>query len=320
MLHRLALNTDLSAALADGVAPDWVELIPAGPTVTGRDGRTWTFDAVAAANVIDAFVQRDIDVAIDINHSLQLKAPHGDESPAAAWIDRLEMRDGVLWGHVSWTPRGDAAVTSRDYRWLSPVFDYDPMSNRIVRLVSAGLVNTPNLRLTALNHEDTQVTLSVALAAALGVPVDATDDTVVAAVNQLKTATAANSEKTNLERYVPRADYDALARRATNAEQALADYRKAEHTLAVDVEITAALKAGKITPATADYHRAMCSDQTSLQRFREYVAAAPVIAPDAARLDKKPEGSAAALNAEEQYVARALGLDPATFKDTTTHG
>jgi hypothetical protein len=33
MKTQLALNTDLSAAISDGKAPDWVELISPGPKV-----------------------------------------------------------------------------------------------------------------------------------------------------------------------------------------------------------------------------------------------------------------------------------------------
>ncbi|MDF5830395.1 phage protease [Pseudomonas aeruginosa] len=67
MPNLIALNTDLSASLADDQteAPDWIELIPAGPNVQGRDGRRWLFDAAAQQLVRNAFAQRDIDLPID---------------------------------------------------------------------------------------------------------------------------------------------------------------------------------------------------------------------------------------------------------------
>lgn len=312
--HILALNVDLSAATADGKAPAWVELIPAGPTITGRDGRTWLFDEEAQTSVLAIFAARGVDLAIDINHALQLQAPDGKESPAAGWVDQLEVRNAALWGHVNWTPRGDVAVTSRDYRYLSPVFDYEPDNGRILRLVSSALTNTPNLRLTALNHEEPTVALSAAIAAALGLKADATDEAAVAAVNALKTAQAANSEANNLERYVPRADYDALQTRATNAEQALATKTKTEHETAVNAEIDAALKAGKITPATETYHRASCSDAAGLERFREFVKAAAVVG-DPSHLDgKTPPNTTTALNTEMAAIGKLFGLDADDFK------
>ncbi|KTT00172.1 hypothetical protein NS376_16080 [Pseudomonas oryzihabitans] len=317
----MALNTDLSAQpQAEGKAPDWIELIPAGPTVTGRDGRSWLFDELSQGLVIDAFTTRGIDLAVDWEHASEIKAPNGDEAPAAGWIDQLEIRAGALWGHVGWTPRASAQVAAREYRFLSPVFDYDPASLRIGRLVSIGLVNKPNLFLTALNHEQptpesTDVKISAALLALLGLPETATEEQAVAAATQLKaTATAKNSEQQpSLERYVPRADYDALSTRAANAEQALANHQKAQHAATVDAEIQAALTAGKITPATADYHRAACSEQGGLDRFRQFVAAAPAVGDPSGLENRKPDTTATALNAEQMAVCTQFGMDPVAF-------
>ncbi|KTT63653.1 hypothetical protein NS383_18980 [Pseudomonas oryzihabitans] len=315
----MALNTDLSAQpRSEGAAPEWIELIPAGPAVTGRDGRFWLFDELSQGLVIDAFTARDIDLAVDWEHASEIKAPLGEEAPAAGWVDQLEIRDGALWGHVQWTPRGDVQVAAREYRFLSPVFDYDPTSLRIGRLVSLGLTNKPNLFLTALNRETQEhtVPLPAALCAVLGLPETATEDQAVTAATQLKvTATAKNSEQqpSNLERYVPRADYDALSARAANAEQALANHQKAQHAATVDAEIQTALTAGKITPATVDYHRAACSEQGGLDRFRQFVAAAPAVGDPSGLENRKPNITATALNAEQQAVCTQFGLDPVEF-------
>lgn len=314
----IALNTDLSAQpQTEDKAPEWVELIPAGPAVTGRDGRFWLFDELSQSLVIDAFTVRGIDLAVDWEHASEIKAPNGDEAPAAGWIDQLEIRAGALWGHVGWTPRASAQVAAREYRFLSPVFDYDPVSLRIGRLVSIGLVNKPNLFLTALNRETQEhpVPLPAALCAILGLPETATEDQAVTAATQLKaTATAKNSEQQpSLERYVPRADYDALSARAANAEQALANHQKAQHAATVDAEIQAALTAGKITPATVDYHRATCSEQGGLDRFREFVKAAPAVGDPSGLENRKPDTAATALNAEQLAVCTQFGMDPVEF-------
>ncbi|GAP66271.1 Mu-like prophage I protein [Mizugakiibacter sediminis] len=308
--HRFALNVELMPS-AEGAAPTWVELIPAGPDVVGRDGRRWTFDPAAADAVLAAFAQRGIDLLIDWEHASETRAPNGLEAPAAGWTQQLELRDGnALWGRVEWTPRAAQQIADREYRFLSPVFEYEPATGRIVRLVSAALTNKPNLPLKALNQENPSVSLSAALAAALGLATDATDEAAVAAVNQLKaTATAANREQTpSLDKYVPRADYDQVLARATNAEQALAERKRADHKAAVDAAIDAALKAGKIAPASADYYRATCAEQDGLERFKAFVATAPGIADPSGLDGRKPAGTATALNAEEQAVARAFGM------------
>ncbi|MCF6763781.1 phage protease [Pseudomonas fragi] len=319
MKTQLAFNTEIysSVELSDGKAPDWVELIPAGPTVVGRDGRQWLFDEQAQMLVQSSFTTRAIDLPLDWEHATQHRAPKGESAPAAAWISQFEIREGALWGKVAWTPNGEIQVTNREYRFLSPVFDFDPDTTRIARLVSAGLTNKPNFLLTALNQETTEnmpVKLSPALLAALGLPETATEEQAIAATTQLKaTAQAANTEKPNLTQFVPRADYDALGLRATNAEQALATQKKADHDKQVDAAITSATQAGKITPSTVEYHRAMCQDEAGLNRFKEFVTAAPIVAAPSDLGGKKPQDTATALNAEEQQVAKLLGISEADF-------
>lgn len=323
----IALNAD---AGADAVAPDWVQLLPPGPSVQGRDGRQWLLDHQALDQLRTKFAARAMDLAIDWEHAGDHRAPKGLEAPAAGWIDQLDVREGALWGHVNWTPRATAQVINREYRYLSPVFDYEPTTGRIAQLVGAGLTNRPNLHLRSLNQENPAMERSAALLAAittaLGLAADATDDALATAINQMKTgaddalARATNAEKAqpSLERYVPRADYDTLARRATNAENALAAQHKAGHDAAVNAAIDAALKAGKITPATQEYHRAMCADEAGLERFRAFAAAAPEIGGDAglAGRNTKIGGEATALNAEEAAICRATGIDPKTFATT----
>ena len=65
-------------------------------------------------------------------------------------IDHPPWPGGALLARTNWTPRAKAQVENREYRFLSPVFDYAKDTLRIVRMVSVGLTNTPNLRLQAL--------------------------------------------------------------------------------------------------------------------------------------------------------------------------
>jgi len=317
MKTQLALNTDLSATVSDGKAPEWVELIPPGPKVTGRDGRQWLFDEQAGTLVQSSFLGRAIDLPIDWEHATQHRASKGESAPAAGWIKQLELRSGALWGLVDWTPRASEQVINREYRFLSPVFDFDPDTTRIARLVSAGLTNKPNFLLTALNQENTEVTpvtLSPALLTALGLPATATEEQALAATAQLKaTAQATNTEKPNLEQFMPRADYDNVLQRATNAEQALAEQKRTEHNKQVDALITSATQAGKITPATVDYHRAACQDETGLARFKAFVDAAPVVAAPSNLDERKHDKTTTALNSEEQHVAKLLDMSDDYF-------
>jgi len=135
------------------------------------------------------------------------------------------------------------------------------------------------------------------------------------AATELKvTAQALNTEHTNLERFVPRGDYDNLLQRATNAEQQLFTVNTNAHRKAVELAITAATKSGKVTPATVEYHRTMCQDYEGLQRVNAYIAAAPIVAGLSGLHGRQPELSATALNAEEQAMCTQLGVDPDEFR------
>lgn len=137
-----------------GRAPEWVQIIPAGPEVKGRDGRAWTFGPAEAQAVLAAFRGNNGPLPVDWEHSSETRAPKGEEAPAAGWITALEVRGGSLWGRVEWTPRAAGQIANREYRFLSPVFCFSRQDGKIKALVSAGLTNSPNLPLLALNRQE----------------------------------------------------------------------------------------------------------------------------------------------------------------------
>jgi len=317
MFLRHALNFEISGS--DGSAvPDWIELIPAGQ-ITGRDGRRWVNDQ--PQSIIDDLMQREADIPLDYEHATELKAPRGDEAPAAGWFVAYEIRDGALWGKISFTPRGEQAVTNREYRYISPVFDYEKATGRVRRLSSVALVNKPNLFLSALNHEQQRTGTARRapttgdnpmknLLKKLGLAEDASEELALNALEKLQgdLSTALNRANTpSLEKFVPRADYDSALTRAANAEQRLTDIEADQLLTAITAEIDAALKAGKITPATREYYTAMCRQENGLAEFKKFIAAAPVVA-DPSKLDgKTPPDSGKALNAEEAKIAAMFG-------------
>lgn len=130
--------------------PEWVMLIPAGE-FCGRDGRG-PFRLADPAAVIVATSELDMPAGlpIDYDHATDFAAPKGRPAPAAGWIRELAARDGALWGRVDWTRHGATAITSREYRYISPVFQYTP-EGEVTRLLRAGLTNNPNLYLTAIS-------------------------------------------------------------------------------------------------------------------------------------------------------------------------
>lgn len=304
----------LCFALDDGAEPpEWVELIPAANAqgiVRGRDGRWWRMPDVAA--VAKAF---DIPLPVDVNHASELQAPSGQESPAQGWVEALEARDGALWGRVAWTPRGRQAIGERAYRFLSPVFRFDPKTHVIQRLTSVGLVNEPNFPL-ALNRatQPENPAVDEAIRKALGLPELATPDQAVTAINALRTA---GSQAPALDKYVPRADYDVALNRASAAETQLREQAAAQQQAAIDAEVDAALKAGKITPATMDYHKAQCATEGGLARFREFVKVAATVAAPTQLDGAKPADGTKALNGATATIAAMFGN---TAQDIETFG
>lgn len=319
LLPERTTSTALCFELGADV-PEWVEVLPPGPQVVGRDGRTWTYEP---QQVMASTLAHGADLPFDYWHATELKAPQGDEAPAAGWARGYRLNErGAMEAQVEWTDRARNAIAAREYRYISPVFLYDS-AGRIVRFSSFGLVNKPNLAIKALNAEQlhnpedpTPEVSDMALAAilaALGLPETATEQQAVASINEIRVA--ANSERApSLDKYVPRADFDGAVQRANNAEQQLKDREKAELETAINAEIDAALKAGKITPATKAYHVAQCQQDGGLERFRQFVQAAPSVTEPLLDGNSQP-GTSTALNAEQKEAARLLGLDEAGYRD-----
>jgi phage I-like protein len=146
-VHGTAIE---DADLSSSAPPQWVMLIPAGE-FSGRDGRG-PFRLADPARVIAATEALGLTagVPIDYDHATDFAAPKGRPAPAAGWIRELAERAGALWGRVEWTPHGANAITSREYRYISPVFQYSS-DGAVTRLLRAGLTNNPNLYLTAIS-------------------------------------------------------------------------------------------------------------------------------------------------------------------------
>lgn len=298
-------------ASADNAAPSSILLVPAPDAngwITGFDGRKWRMSDPAA---VAARFQKDL--PIDINHATELKAPKGEESPAAGWITGLRVTDQGIEAAVEWTPEGAEKVRNREYRFISPVFTYDKASRDIFQVTSGGLVNDPNLPL-ALNarqshDEDTSMTLLERLIKALNLKSDASEDVVVAAVESQASdlVSARNAAETpSLDKFVPRADYNTVLGRATNAEAALADRDKADLEKAVNAVLDKAQADKKITPANREFYKAVCMRDGGLKEFEQFVASAPVVTstPD---LSGEP-GKGNGLSPEQKDMCARLGV------------
>lgn len=289
---------------ADGSIPEWIELLPPGPDISGRDGRAWILPD--PNTVIRAFAANQAPLPIDWEHASEVRARQGLDAPAAGWITDLESRGGAIWGKVDWTEPAAQQIGAKQYRYISPVFLYSAKNNAIIALVSAGLTNQPNLKMTALNRaEDVSMSLPAALCNALSIPPNADESAALSAIVKLQNdlAVAANRAETPpLERFVPRADYDATLARASNAEAKLAEAEKAQQKAEIDGLIDAALKAKKIVPATADYYRAMCATGGGVDAFKEFVKVAPALLQDSGLEGKSVPDQSKSMNRADFFA------------------
>ena len=303
-------GVELARNAAEGGAPEWVHLLPAGPVVQGQDGRTWRLDD--PARLVAAFNRGGTDLVVDYEHQEDDPARRGNGPvPAAGWIKELRVDPARgLMGRVEWTATARQLIANREYRFLSPVLLHDRAGN-ILRLRGASLVHRPNLTLTALARQEapnmtaTPTDTPLArIAAALGLPAAADEAAILTAIKARQDATP------DPARFVPvEAVREMLAERALN-RQTVAE---AEAAARVDQAITA----GYIPPALREWGLALCrQDPDSVTSF---IGGAP---PAYAHLTRAPGLPAlnrtgtldGATGAEDAAVAAQLGLDPKAMR------
>jgi phage I-like protein len=335
LLH-IALNAEqsnLSLATAlcfelptDGTVPEWVPLIPVGDVI-GRDGRKWKNSNPAA--VIAHTVATGREQPLDYEHSTELKAPIGEEAPAAGWFKEYRVAKNHIEGRLVLNPRGASSLENREYRYLSPVFQYDG-NNEIYDITSVAFTNRPNLYLPALNHQTsinnqeqsamTYEELMALLRTALNMEATADHNSVIAVIKQKETdlQTARNAEaQPDLSKFVPVETHEVVLQRAMNAEQKLTDNLQTARNAEIDAEIDAAVAAGKIAPVNKEFYRTACNTEGGLDKFREFAKSAPVVAAPSELDGKTPGEHKTALNAEAQKIADAFGN---TAEDLKTYG
>jgi phage I-like protein len=293
-----AAHTEAAPAIGEAVAialnaegDAWIMLVPAGGQVRGRDGRTFKNPDPHA--VVAAFAKEGRAVPIDINHAQFLKAPAGEESPAAGWIEELEVRDGAIWGCVEWTKIGLNALGDKSYRYISPALIAP--GETIIGIAGAGLVNRPNFNMPALNSEEEPT--AAALAEKLGLPAGASLGDIVAAVDALK-RNAATPE--------------ALALAVEQRDKAVADLNarlEAERQAEATTLVEQAVKDGKIAPATKGDYLALCASRDGLEAVK-CIIAKQVSFFAKSGLDDRPPGAVGdgvALNAQLREIAEKMG-------------
>lgn len=272
--------------------PEWIELIPAG-SFSGRDGRgPYRLESPGTVAVSSAALQLDAGLPIDYDHATDLGAPEGRPAPAAGWIKQLQERDGALWGRVEWTRHGAEALATREYRYISPVFEHDA-DGVVVRVLRAALTNNPNLYVKAIASRgrqhtegamdetnegqvegaaDQPVTILSELRRELGLESDASPDAIIAAVVKLvadlRAINAPDSVAAQRQHYVSIEHFQ----KATTELHTLRQERARERA---DYLVQEAMRAGKIVPAQRQWALEYCI--ADAEAFRHFVQRQPTL-------------------------------------------
>jgi Mu-like prophage I protein len=134
----------LSFAIAGDAPPTEFRIFKAG--VNDSQKGSVLFDDLAAKLVMSSYKRWGIDLAIDLEHGMVDVAP-GAADPTArdarGWC-KLEVRNGELWAvDVRWTPDGIARLTNKTQRYISPCFDRDAKTKRVVEMFNIALTAIP---------------------------------------------------------------------------------------------------------------------------------------------------------------------------------
>lgn len=352
-IAALAYEIELEAGDGGVVnVPSRILVLPDGE-FTGVDGRpkgltfddengepqpvkctTWRLDKKIAAQVIAVFQEYGLDLVIDYDHQTLRSEENGKPAPAAGWITALEYEAGRgLWATVDWTEDGREAVASRAYRYLSPVFPFDPDTGAVLWLHSVALTNTPNLnqlgeiaamasRLLSHNsslnssqrHQSGDLSMDLkTLLVALNLPLETTESTAL-------TALSAQTGKIN-------------ALQAECADLRTKVFDPAKHIpLDEHQKVVTELAALKSTQDKATHEQLLqsaLSDGRILQPNAAYWSQQPLAALQSFLKDAKPlaaltsmqtggtapagGGNTPVLTTEEMAVCKSMGIAPEDF-------
>ncbi|MYM80543.1 hypothetical protein GTP44_01030 [Duganella sp. FT50W] len=143
--HATAIAACTMAVTASGE----IQLTPVGE-FRAADGRpkevpAWRIDAAIAARVIALAAQRTNPCVIDYEHQTLLTKTNGQPAPAAGWFKTLEWRDdaGLFGVNVDWTPRAKEMIAAGEYKYISPVFQYDETTGEVLQVLMAAITNNP---------------------------------------------------------------------------------------------------------------------------------------------------------------------------------
>ncbi|MCV3482151.1 phage protease [Campylobacter sp. CNRCH_2014_0184h] len=110
----------------------------------GHANGVFKIDDKNLESMIDNFNQKKIDIVIDYEHQT-LK---NEKAPAAGWIKELFLENDALMAKAEFNEEAKKYIANKQYRYLSPVFEFNAKDNKSGKLIraklhSVALTNTP---------------------------------------------------------------------------------------------------------------------------------------------------------------------------------
>lgn len=337
--------TAIAACAFDAAADGAVQLLPAGK-FRATDGRptecgAWLIDAAIAAQVIARAAERANKIVIDYEHQTILSEENGQPAPAAGWCKRLEWREGqgLFATDAEWTERAKAMLQAGEYKYISPVFEFDKATGAVVRILSVALTNYPGIdgmsevlvraaaRMSHSNQESTQMSaLLKALLSSLGLPETVTEADATAAVTALKTKAAKVDEQDTTIAALKAATPDPAKfvpiETMTALQTELATLRAKTNQNDVDATVAAALAEGKLLPAQEAWAKSLgAKDFAALKAFVD--SAQPIAALAGQQSQGKPPvkgADAHGLTDVQLAICKNIGIAPADYKKSLDEG
>lgn len=311
----LAFEMPRESAETPTTAPEWVQVFPLGPEIHANDGRFFRISDPAA---LVARIQATLEAGpllVDYEH----RSYYGVDSQAAGWCHAAELRDDGIWAQIDWTDTARDKIAAREYRFISPEFQTHISTSEILTLDAISLVNRPAFTMAAIaaaqfaTAKTPEEQSMKNIAAALGLPEDATEETILAKINEGKTELASARMPPAPDKYMPRADYDTAIARATTAEAKLAALEKAGREAEIETVIASAIREGKIAPASKEHYVKLAQGSVDgFEQVKQLCASLPKVIAD----PQIPGGqsNAGELSDYELHIASSMGLSADDYK------
>lgn len=331
----VALSLDAEGTTSRQViVPDGEFSAPDGRPARDTKGATkaWRMSAAIAAGVIASVAALGRDVCVDYEHALIRKQPKGEPAPASGWINAAtlayEQGRGLV-ASIEWTPPAAQEIRNRQFKYLSPVFEYAPNGD-VLSLHSVALTNNPALSqltvaalaaLSANTPDDSRYASNtganpmsdqnklLAICAALAISTSATEEAVLTEIKALQARASAPPDPT---KYVAlatlTAEQDAHAKVRTELAALTAEVRTGK----LDALIADATTAGAVLTAEYEASVRKIAETMGLDIAKQQLDALPRAAALAGQRQTAkgtaPNGNVATLTDSQRSAARLAGV------------